>query len=111
MTIKDRGDIKWTSLMLTEHREALKKLKQEESYIEKPELDEQQLEEMNYLIQKAVREKTRVRIIYFKENRIQKIEGVIKEINGSIANLDNDNRISLDRFLEIIMLTLCFVFT
>jgi hypothetical protein len=111
MTIKDRGDIKWTSLMLTEHREALKKLKQEENYIEKPELDEQQLEEMNYLIQKAVKEKTRVRIIYFKENRIQKIEGVIKEINGSIANLDNDNRISLDRFLEIIMLTLCFVFT
>jgi hypothetical protein len=111
MTIKDRGDIKWTSLMLTEHREALKKLKQEENNTNKPELDEQQLEEMNYLIQNAVKEKTRVRIIYFKENRIQKTEVIIKEINGGIANLDNGNRISLDRFLEIIMLTLCFVFT
>jgi len=111
MTIKDRGDIKWTSLMLTEHREALKKLKQEENNIEKPELDEQQLEEMNYFIQKAIREKTRVRIIYFKENRIQKTESIIKEINGGIANLNNGNKIFLDKFLEIIMLTLCFVFT
>lgn len=42
--IKDRGQIKWTAMMLTEHVQLLKDLKKEDRYNGKPVLDDFDLE-------------------------------------------------------------------
>ncbi|MGE7184955.1 YolD-like family protein [Peribacillus sp. NPDC006672] len=48
MTIRDRGNIKWTNLMLPEHIKMLRNYFDEDYYDEpEPVLDEQYLEEMN----------------------------------------------------------------
>ena len=49
----DRGTIKWTSLMLPEHVEAIQKLWKEDDRVEKAILDEQQLEELEFALQRA----------------------------------------------------------
>ena len=49
----DRGTIKWTSLMLPEHVEAIQKLWKEDERVEKAILDEQQLEELEFALQRA----------------------------------------------------------
>ncbi|ASF38202.1 YolD-like family protein [Halobacillus halophilus] len=50
---RDRGTIKWTSLMLPEHVEALQLLWKEDEQVEKAILDEQQLEEIDFALQRA----------------------------------------------------------
>jgi hypothetical protein len=40
MNFKDRGNKKWTAMMLIEHRDRLKKLKEHEDDREKPTLDD-----------------------------------------------------------------------
>ncbi|MFG6494358.1 YolD-like family protein [Fictibacillus sp. UD] len=55
MTIRDRGNIKWTSLMLPEHVKELRKYIHEEYYdIPEPNVDEQQMDNMNELILEAM---------------------------------------------------------
>ena len=64
--IKDRGNIKWTSLMLTEHREKLRELYERDKDIEKPVLDEQQLEKLDSLIREVVQFQAEVKIFIMK---------------------------------------------
>ncbi|WP_078553087.1 YolD-like family protein [Bacillus alkalicellulosilyticus] len=52
--IRDRGNIKWTAMMLPEHVELLRELKEEQTRKGKPELDEQKLMEMNDTICEAM---------------------------------------------------------
>ena len=48
--IRDRGRIKWTSMMLPEHVKMLREWVQEDEYEQEKVLDEQQLEQMNETI-------------------------------------------------------------
>ena len=50
MNYRDRGSIKWSSLMLPEHKERLSAWYKEQEYVTKPELDEQKWEEINRLL-------------------------------------------------------------
>lgn len=54
--IRDRGNIKWTSMMLPEHVKLLRDWAKEEYFMTKPELDEQELEELNERICMAMEE-------------------------------------------------------
>ncbi|ASF40959.1 YolD-like family protein [Halobacillus halophilus] len=58
----DRGTIKWTSLMLPEHVEAIQKLWKEDDRVEKAILDGQQLEELEFALQRARRDDLPVEI-------------------------------------------------
>ncbi|MCY8467015.1 YolD-like family protein, partial [Bacillus atrophaeus] len=51
--LRDRGTIKWTSMMLPEHLTQLKQDLLDVSKIEKPSLDNQQIEEMDILVSEA----------------------------------------------------------
>jgi hypothetical protein len=62
--IRDRGKIKWTSLMLPEHVKMLREWAEEDSYKAKPQLDEQQLEEMNETIFYAMEADRELAITY-----------------------------------------------
>jgi|SRR5690554_393989 len=82
--IKDRGNIKWTSLMLTEHREKLEELYEHEKDIKKPLLDEQQLERLEHLTKEADREQLSVKLVYYQNHQVQEIEGRIALRNNKI---------------------------
>ena len=82
MNIKDRGNKKWTSLMLVEHRKRLAELKENEDQLEKPELDEQLKAEINYKLIKALKEKIQLEIIYFKDKRLIKTRGYLEDVKA-----------------------------
>ncbi|MFC8062242.1 YolD-like family protein, partial [Bacillus velezensis] len=52
--LRDRGAIKWTSMMLPEHLTQLKQDLLDVSKMEKPSLDEQQIEEIDILVSEAM---------------------------------------------------------
>lgn len=52
--IKDRGSIKWTTMMLPEHVKLLRNFDNSLDKVEKPILDEHQFEEINLLICEAM---------------------------------------------------------
>ncbi|MGD7045763.1 YolD-like family protein [Jeotgalibacillus proteolyticus] len=47
----DRGTIKWTSLMLPEHVEMVKEIYKEQNKVDKPLLDEQQIQDHTFLLE------------------------------------------------------------
>jgi hypothetical protein len=65
--IRDRGNIKWTSMMLPEHVKLLRDWKEEERIQKKPELDEQKLEEMNETINEAMAYNQTLSFVYFED--------------------------------------------
>lgn len=54
MMIRDRGSIKWTAMMLPEHVKLLKEYNEGLDKVERPTLDEDQLEEINQRIYEAM---------------------------------------------------------
>lgn len=83
IVIKDRGNIKWSSLMLTEHRKKLEELLERDNNICKPVLDEQQLHEMDKNLKLALSQNKKVKILYYKNGSIINLKG---EINGYHSN-------------------------
>jgi YolD-like protein len=82
--IRDRGDIKWTSLMLPEHVRELRRYINEEYYdVPEPSIDEQQKEEMNELILEAMKYNFLLKFIIYKNRRLEAIDGYI-HYNDSI---------------------------
>jgi hypothetical protein len=81
MNLKDRGNKKWTAMMLIEHRKRLKELKESEKDREKPILDNQVKEEINYKLQQAVQKKLPVEIKYYDNKRFKTATGVVKKVN------------------------------
>src|SRR6056297_3578239 len=81
MNLKDRGNKKWTAMMLIEHRKRLKELKESEKDREKPILDEQEKAAINSKLQQAVQMKLPVEIKYYEDKRFKTASGVIKKIN------------------------------
>ncbi|MCF6137690.1 YolD-like family protein [Pseudalkalibacillus berkeleyi] len=67
MSIRDRGNIKWTSMMLPEHVKLLRDWKEEERIWNRPELDEQKLEEMNEIINEAMAHNQTLSFVYFED--------------------------------------------
>jgi hypothetical protein len=71
--LKDRGSIKWTTLMLPEHVKALREWDYHERHDEvKPNLDEDQLVEMDFILQKALHDNLRVLIRFYNNKHKQK---------------------------------------
>ena len=77
MNFKDRGNKKWNSLMLVEHQKRLKELKMQEADVEKPELDQQELKEINFKIKEALNNHLPVRIKFYENKTIENIHGKI----------------------------------
>ena len=62
--LNDRGNIKWTSMMLPEHVEKLKEMWREDERVEKGDLDEQQAAEIDFKLQLALKDDLTVGINY-----------------------------------------------
>ncbi|MGM0602809.1 MAG: YolD-like family protein [Bacillota bacterium] len=81
----DRGNKKWQSLFLVEHKRKLKNLKEKMNKIEKPDLSDQQKEKLDMILFKAKKEKKSIKVEYFKD-------GIIRDFSGIIGGIDKGNR-------------------
>ena len=80
--LKDRGNKKWTSLMLTEHRDGLREIWNHRDDVNMPVLDEQKLEELELVLQEAIQNNKFVEVTYYKNRRHHKVSGNIKVKNN-----------------------------
>jgi len=83
MSIRDRGTIKWTSLMLPEHVKMLRQHFEEDYYkVEKPELDEQKIEELNEVISEAMEFHREIEISYYEQGHIRTAKGYLHYVDA-----------------------------
>lgn len=75
--IRDRGRIKWTSMMLPEHVKLLRDWVKEDRYEEKKEMDEQQLELMNEALSEAIEFDQSVTITHYQNHHYEMVIGKI----------------------------------
>jgi len=105
MNFKDRGNKKWNSLMLVEHQKKLKELKLKEQDVEKPELDQQQLEDLDLKIKYAVEKNLDLKLIFYENKKIKEIKGKIFKIEKykkKIIIKKNNNQVKKLSFEQII---------
>lgn len=105
MTIRDRGNIKWTAMMLTEHKDALEKWALETRELSKPQLDEQKLEEMNILLCQSLVEKAPLFITYFYNKKFISLKGIIHDyspLNKAVSLKNKEGDILTLRLADII---------
>jgi len=79
--IRDRGNIKWTSMMLPEHVKLLRDWSEEDTYQEKPVLDEQQLEQFNETLCMAMEEHMEIVFTYYKDHFLHTCSGFVHYID------------------------------
>ncbi|WP_071395665.1 YolD-like family protein [Bacillus tuaregi] len=105
--IRDRGRIKWVSMMLPEHVKVLREWAEEDSYETKKELDEQQLEIMNEIITEAMEFDKQVTIIHFRERKYELLVGRIcscDSLNSRLHVIDRfgeEHRIEWQNIMEV----------
>ncbi|MBM7713715.1 hypothetical protein JOC94_000684 [Bacillus thermophilus] len=75
--IRDRGNIKWNSLMLPEHVKMLREWAKEDTWDAKGQLDEQKLEQLNLAAEEAMEFAKEVNITYFSHRQSKQIAGKI----------------------------------
>lgn len=101
-------NLRWESsrMMLPEHREQLLKERRKHLEFNPPILDENQLEEINYVIMKAIKQKQAVTITYAEKygpakfcGRIQKIDAL--EGSLKIMNDEDTLKISIKLILQV----------
>ncbi|UED81100.1 YolD-like family protein [Lysinibacillus sp. CD3-6] len=79
--INDRGNMKWTSLMLPEHLVKLKEWKKEQFYDKKRELTEWELDEIEQTIQRAFKMKKQIKLTLWKSQKLYDEIGMITGTN------------------------------
>ena len=101
--IKDRGRIKWTAMMLTEHVDMLREWQEEDRYNSRPVLDEFDLESIFEEIQLAYRRQCDVEIRVWREGA-QSFVGLVASIDLRLKKLHLDTGLHIQKlsFAEII---------
>ncbi|MCY9121895.1 YolD-like family protein [Bacillus inaquosorum] len=98
--LRDRGTIKWTSMMLPEHLTQLKQDLIDVSKIEKPSLDDQQIEEMDILVSEAFEFNKELKFKLFNNGFVENVTGRVRYINFEQQKLhvkdQNDNTVYIN---------------
>lgn len=79
--VQDRGKLKWTALMLPEHVRMLREWKTEDNRVQRPELDEFDLQALQENIEIALMRKCEVEIQVWKEFQYYYYTGKIVELD------------------------------
>jgi len=104
--MKDRGAIKWSAMMLPEHKKFLEKMYAEKEHREKPILDQDKYEEINRVLLFVWEKEKAVKIKFYREDTFQCIEGIItKYIPGEkkLKIIDNSGKVEflyLDQIVD-----------
>lgn len=105
--IRDRGRIKWVSMMLPEHVKLLREYNESLDKIEKPVLDEQKYEEFNEVVCGAMEEKLALQFTYYQKGEMKQLIGnihYVDHLKGELRivdNLDEEQNLKLEDITEI----------
>ena len=105
--IKDRGKMKWVSMMLPEHVQMLREWADEDLNEERVVLDEQQIEEINHMIAEAMENRMLVAISYYDQKRYHVMIGHIhyydewKQQLNVIDRFDEAQYIKLSDIMDV----------
>lgn len=104
--IRDRGNIKWSSMMLPEHRKALMNLEKAVHDVAEPAHDDDQLAELSEAMSRAIHEKRMVFIEYYKDKRSRSIVGTIANYEATLKAMkvttgDGDMLIPIKHVIRI----------
>lgn len=105
--LKDRGTIKWTSLMLPEHVQMLKELWAEDDCHARPLLDNQLLDELNRHMNHAIQEHKKVRLIIHLNGRQQILIGKLRQQQLDRQSVvlqlpdGDEQRINIDTIIDL----------
>ncbi|MGP4040228.1 YolD-like family protein [Gracilibacillus sp. D59] len=102
----DRGNKKWTAMMMPEHMEMLHNIFEEEQKFEKPILSEDQYDEMQRTIQEAIKFNQKIYIVYWNNHRLRTAEGCIDKIRGTSLYLNTSEGIDQLEINNIVELSL-----
>lgn len=98
--LRDRGTIKWTSMMLPEHLTQLKQDLLDVSKFEKPSLDAQQIEEMDIIVSEALEFNKELVLKLFNNGFVENVTGRVHYINFEEQKLhvkdQNDNTVYIN---------------
>lgn len=103
--LRDRGNIKWTSLMLPGHVSMLKRELLESKKVSRPQLDEQQIEDMENLIRESMAFVFPLQFTVYDDGYFREVKGLVDYINGRTKQLhvvDNKGDTNLVNFSDII---------
>ena len=96
--IRDRGTKKWAmAMMLPEHVEALKEWMDEDHYVERPQLDDFDLENIQENIEIAYKRKCETHVATWGNGEIWHYGGKITEINMQSRVLILDTPFGIER--------------
>ncbi|SEA54550.1 YolD-like protein [Thalassobacillus cyri] len=105
--LRDRGTIKWTSLMLPEHVKMVKEVWKEDERIEKPILDEQQAMEIGYTLRRSLADDLTIEVKYhngFNFNYARCKILTINQLEGKLIATDDSGSeltINLKNIMEV----------
>ncbi|MEI5908222.1 YolD-like family protein [Bacillus spongiae] len=91
--IRDRGKMKWTSMMLPEHVKQLRDWSKEDAFEKEKEMDEQQLEEMNTIAAEAMEYGSCITITHYAHHRYESLVGTIHywDVNGEKLHFEDQS--------------------
>ncbi len=79
--IRDRGNIKWTAMMLSEHVRELRKWMDQDNSTRRPELNEWDLQSIQEELELAYKRKCEALIKTWNSGRIIQHHGIVKDID------------------------------
>ncbi|MGM0803517.1 MAG: YolD-like family protein [Bacillota bacterium] len=103
--IRDRGNIKWTAMMLPEHVKLLRELEDTHYLIEKPILDEDKISEINQTLYVAMEFNKPLEFTYFNYGKLNKVNGqvhCISELTKELRIVDRGGEVVKIKFEELI---------
>ncbi|MEK4922045.1 YolD-like family protein [Cytobacillus sp. FSL R5-0569] len=79
--IRDRGKMKWQGFFMSEHTELLKKIPAEYEKVKKPELDEQELEEIQIITMESLNYTLTIKMTIWVDGSTKTFKGIVDKID------------------------------
>ena len=105
--IRDRGRMKWVSMMLPEHVHILREWAEEDTYETKKILDEQQIEILNGVLTEAIQFDCSVTIVHYRDKKYELLVGNIHRWNPLdhrlyvVDHFGEEHRIHLGNIIDV----------
>ncbi|WP_332628876.1 YolD-like family protein [Halalkalibacter flavus] len=106
-----RGNLLWESsrMFLPEHKEALLERRMELNKVAKPELDEQELEEIGIIVTDSLKHELDVQITYWQDGMFYELIGIVDRIDWHCKKIkvkagDEPTYIAIDCLKSVVRL-------
>ncbi|MFJ7933737.1 YolD-like family protein [Sporosarcina sp. NPDC096371] len=95
--IKDRGIIKWQGMMLTEHNVEIKTWQDKDQNIERPELDDWELEAIQMELELAYKRQCDANVTVWRNGKTDSYIGKITELDHRLQSISVEGPFGQDR--------------